>query len=125
MQKIFTLNLNHMLKRSLIFATMIGVVVIALASSGGGKKRTAFPIPVFTPLRSTGTFILKSRSDYAGSQEFIRMNDQNSILYKSVVTYQKGNCIYVLPCSYRIISGSKIAYRSNLNVLDLKIRLKK
>ena len=124
MQKIFTLNLNHMLKKSVVCATLMSVVAIGLASSGGGKKKTAFPSPVFTPIRSTGSFTLKSRPDYAGSMGLSRVNDQNSVLYKSVVTYQKGNTIYVLPASYKI-SNQKMALRSNLNVLDLKIRLRK
>ncbi len=124
MQKIFTLNLNHMLKKSVVCATLMSVVVIGLASSGGGKKRTAIPTPVFTPLRSTGNFTLRSRPDYAGSQGFSKMNDQNSTLYKSVVTYQKGNTIYVLPSTYRV-STSRQSFRSNLNVIDLKIRLRK
>ena len=114
-----------MLKKSVIVATIMSVVVVALASSGGGKKRSAFPAPVFAHLRSTGTFTLRSRPDYSGSEGFSRMSDQNSIIFKSLVTYQKGNTIYVLPSSYRISSGSKSTFRSNLNLIDLKIRLKK
>ena len=124
MQKIFTLNLNHMLRKSVVCATLVGVVAIGLASSGGGKKRTAIPTPVFTPLRSTGTFTLKYRSDYSGSLGMSRMNDQNAVLYRSVVTYQKGNAIYVLPASYKI-SNQRLSLRSNLNVIDLKINLRK
>lgn len=125
MQKIFTLKLNHMLKKSVVSATLLSVVVVALASSGGDKRRSAIPTPVFSPIRPSGTFTLKSRPDYAGSQGFSRINDRNSIVYKSMVTYQRGNTIYVLPSSYRINTGSKLSFRSNLNVVDLKIRLKK
>lgn len=111
-----------MLKRSVVCAALLGVVGIGLASSGGGKKKTAIPAPVFTPLRSTGTFTLRFRSDYAGSEGFIRPIDQKSILYRSVVAYQRGNTIYVLPSSYRI-NTAKPGFHSNLSVLDLKIRL--
>src|SRR4051794_12392801 len=104
----FTLKLNHMLKKSIISATMICVVLFALASSGGGKKRSAIPNPSFIPLRSSGTFTLKSRSEYSGSQMFMRVNPSN--LYKSVTTYQKGNTIYVLPSQYRLGSPSKLSF---------------
>ncbi|MEO8583892.1 MAG: hypothetical protein ABI415_08855 [Flavitalea sp.] len=112
-----------MLKKSVISATMLCIVIIAIASSGGGKKRSSIPNPVFTPLRSTGNFSLRSKSDYAGSQMFMRVNTPTSNLYKSVITYQKGNTIYVLPSQYRLIAPSKLSFRSNLNVIDLKIRL--
>lgn len=124
MQKIFTLKLNHMLKTSVVFAILLSVVAIGLASSGGGKRKTAIATPVFAPIRSTGSFTLRSRPDYAGSQGFIRMANQNSMVYKSAVTYQKGNAIYILPSSYRI-NSQKLSFHSNLNVIDLKIRLGK
>ncbi len=114
-----------MLKKSVICATMLSVVVFVLASSGGGKKKSAIPTPAFAPVRSMGIFTLKLKPEYAGSRGFSKTRNENSILYRSVVTYQKGNTIYVLPSSYRISSGSKTAFRSNLNLLDLKIRLKK
>lgn len=124
MQKISTLKLNHMLKTSVVCAILLSMVAMGLASSGGGKRKSGIATPVFTSFRSTGTFTLKSRPDYAGSQGFIRMADQNSMLYKSVVTYQQGNTIYILPSNYRI-SYNRLSVRSNLNVIDLKIRLKK
>jgi len=126
MQKIFTLNLRHMLKKSAVCATLLlSVVVIALASSGGGKRKAALPNPVFTPIRATGAFTLKCRTDYAGSLNFSRKNDQHFMLYRSVVTYQKGNAIYVLPSSYKVSYPSKLSFRNNLNALDLKINLTK
>jgi hypothetical protein len=123
MQKFFTLKLNHMLKKSIVCATMLGLVIIALASSGGGKKKAANPTPAFTSIRSTGGFSLKSRPTYSGSQVFGTVNQKNSILYKTVITYQKGNTIYVVPSRYRLNAPTKLSFKSNLNVIDLKIRL--
>ena len=60
MYKIFTLKLNHMLKKSLVCATMLGLVVIALASSGGGKKKSSGSTLGIIPIRANGTFTLKS-----------------------------------------------------------------
>ncbi len=122
MKRTFTLNLNHMLKTSVACAALLSVVAIGLASSGGGKKKASLVTPSFTPIRSTGNFTLRSHPDYAGSQGSIQMTNNNSILYKSVVTYQKGNTIYILPSSYRI-NTPRLSFRSNLNVIDLKIRL--
>src|SRR5438105_2349619 len=97
MSRIFTLKLNHMLKKSVVCAIMLCVVIIGLASSGGGKKRSSIPDPAFLPLRSTGNFTLRSRLAYTGSQMYTRVSPLNSNMYKSVITYQKGNAIYVLP----------------------------
>lgn len=127
MKKIFTLKLNHMLKKSLICATMLGLVVIALASSGGGKKKSSSSLGLI-PVRANGTFSLKSKPSYAGSHVFSTVNLKNSTVYRSVITYQKGNTTFIIPTKYRLNNGAKLtfssnSYRSNLKMLDLKLNL--
>jgi hypothetical protein len=121
MQAIFTLNLNHMLKKSLVIAVvMIGTVVLALASSGGGgnkKQSLASSKQGFTPLKSSYGLTLKAGPNYTGS--YISSRQGNNVLsYNTLVTYQKGNTIFILPYKYKLNTS-----RTNLNALDLKINI--
>lgn len=121
-----------MLKKSIVSATMLGVVLFALASSGGGKKKTSSTLGVI-PISAKGTFTLKSRPSYSGSH-ILSVGDKASTTYRSVITYQKGNTTYLIPSKYNMANNgstnSKIcfksptlSFRSNLNIVDLKIRL--
>lgn len=128
MQKIFTLKLNQMLKKSLVSATMLGVVVIALASSGGGKKKSTGSNLGIIPMRANGTFTLKTKPSYTGSYLYSTANLKNSTVYRSVITYQKGNTTFIVPSQYKLSNQSrKLSFNSqaknNLNAVDLKVRL--
>jgi hypothetical protein len=117
-------KLNHMLKKSLLFGLMLGVVAFAIASSGGGRKRSALHSPVFSTLRPSAAITLKSRPATANSSlMFCNSGRGNIVTYKSVVTYQKGNTIYMVPSQYRMINSPRLSVRNNLNAVDLKIRL--
>jgi hypothetical protein len=129
MKRIFTLKLNHMLKKSLTCATMLAVVAIAIASSGGGKNKPASSNNLgIIPVSARGAFTLKSKPSYSGSHLLSTMNLKNSTVYRSVITYQKGNTIFIVPSKYRV-SNSKLSFnsgpalRSNLNMLDLRLKL--
>jgi hypothetical protein len=116
-----------MLKKSLVVGlALVGTVVLALASSGGGgskKKSLASAKQGFTPLKSSHRLTLKAGPNYTGS--YIYSTQRNNILsYNTLVTYQKGNTIFILPYKYKL-NTSRIASKSNLNALDLKIRIRK
>jgi len=127
MQANFTLKLNQMLRRTIISCAMVGTVALALASSGGGGKKgnqSNVPLkPEFTPIRTTNGFTLKAGPLYTGSQLARSQNSVSYITYNSLVTYEQGNKIFILPSSVKIKSQPQ--FRSNLNVLDLKVRLRK
>lgn len=131
MSSLSTLKLNFMLKKLIICATMLGVVFIALASSGGGKKKSATTHPALglIPIRSNGTFV-DTKPDYSGSHVFGAVNHGKYTVYRSVVTYQQGNTTYVVPSQYtmknkdtRLSFSNGLSLRSNLNMVDLKLRL--
>ena len=86
MNKIFTLKLNQMLKKSLVCATMLGLVVIALANSGGGKKKSSGSTLGIIPIRANGTFTLKSKPSYSDSFLYTTGSLKNSTTYRSVIT---------------------------------------
>jgi hypothetical protein len=126
MQANFTQKLNHMLKKTIISTAMIGAVALALASSGGGdKKKSETPRnSAFTPIRTTNGFTLKAGPSYTGSRLFSIERNNSYTAYNSVVTYQKGNSVIILPHQSRVSTGAA-TYRSNLKLLDLKFRLRK
>lgn len=112
-----------MLKKSLIIGmAMIGTVVLALASSGGGgnkKQSLASSKQGFTPLKSSYGLTLKAGPNYTGSYVYSRQRN-NVVSVNTLVTYQKGNTIFILPYKYKLNTS-----RTNLNALDLKINIRK
>ena len=120
MNETFTLKLNHMIKKTLASITLLGVVGLALASSGGGKSKGKSAVETgFEANKTYSGFSLKAGPRYTGSQLFSSQKSGNGVLFNSVVTYQKGNTVYILPYKYRM--STKM--RSNLNVVDLKFNL--
>lgn len=108
---------------------MLGVVAIALASSGGGKKKSSSSTLGIIPIRPNGTFTLKAKPSYSGSHVLSTMNLKNSTVYRSVITYQRGNTTFIVPSKYRLSNPAKLSFnsgknfRSNLKMLDLKLNL--
>ncbi len=128
MKHFFTLKPNQMIKKSLVCATLLGVVVLALASSGGGKKKSVSSNLGIIPIRTNGTLVDKSKPGYTGSVLFSTARQNNSIVYRSLVTYQKGNTTYIVPSQLRMNKAPKLSFsspslRSNLKVVDLKLKL--
>lgn len=116
-----------MLKKSLVIGlAMIGTVVLALASSGGGgnkKKSLASAKQGFAPLSSSTVLSLKAGPNYTGS--YIYSTHRNNVVsYNTLVTYQKGNTIFVLPYKYKLNTARTNA-KNNLNILDLKVHIRK
>jgi len=118
-------KLKNMLKKFSICITMLGIVVLALASSGGGRKKSSNPSLPFNSFRSSTGFNFTSKPDYTGSMVFGSTMNKNYTMVNSVITYQKGKIIYVVPSKYKITTASRMSFKSNLNVIDLKVRLSK
>ena len=131
MQVNSTLKLNHMLKKTIISCAMIGAFALALASSGGGDKKKAESLrkPDFTPIRTTNGFTLKAGPAYTGSHTFNSVRANNYITRSTVVTYQQGNKVFILPYNSQNrvnVTPDRSSYnRNNLNAFDLKIRFRK
>ena len=117
-----------MLKKTIISCAMIGAFALALARSGGGNKKKAEALrkPDFTPIRTTNGFSLKAGPVYSGSHTFSSVRTNNYITHNTVVTYQQGNKVFILPYKSRVnVTPDNYSYRNNLNAIDLKIRLRK
>ncbi len=119
-----------MIKRVLSCLLLVGVVAFAFASKGGGgeKKKSNIPLKTdFTPIRTTTGFTLKAGPAYRGSYFLSEEKDKNAVSYNTLITYQKGNTIFILPSTYRVnINYPAIpVQKSNLQLLDLKIKMHK
>lgn len=117
-----------MLKKSLVIAlAMVGIVVLALASSGGGgnkKKSLASAKQGFAPVKSSYGITLKAGPSYSGS--YVNSSQRANILsYNTLITYQKGNTIFILPYKYKLNTSKNTGVRNNLNAIDLKISIRK
>jgi len=124
MQVNFTLKLNHMLKKSIISMAMVGAVALALASSGGGdKKKVTVAASGVNTLKTTPGFSLKAGRSYSNSLT-LRNGQTNLALGNTVLTYRKGNTIYILPSTSKV-NKHQMATRNNLNMLNLKLNLRK
>lgn len=112
-----------MLKKSIISLSMIGVVAMAVASSGGGdRKESAEAKSGLLSLRSAPGVRLKAGPDFTqaqlnGSSQF------NFAMQHAVVTYRKGNTIYIMQPHYKTVKPVVQGAHSNLDLLRLRVQL--
>jgi hypothetical protein len=125
MQENSTLKINIMLKKSIVSLSLIGVVALALASSGGGNRKKSSKMfqPEFTPIKTSTGFSMRTGINYSGSLITSAQKTRNTVNLKSLATFQKGNNIYIIPNTHRVSTVS--SQKSNLNVLDFRINLHK
>ncbi|RYY26569.1 MAG: hypothetical protein EOO04_10575 [Chitinophagaceae bacterium] len=114
-----------MLKKTIVSLSLVGVVALALASSGGGNRKKAAKLvtPEFTPIKTSTGFSMRSGISYTGSLITSAQKAKNSINLKALSTFQKGNNIYIVPNTHRITTIK--TQKNNLNLLDLRINLYK
>ncbi len=111
-----------MLKKSIICMAMIGAVALALASSGGGEKKRSIASAGINILKTTPGFSLKAGRNYSTALT-LSSRTYNLALTNTVLTYRKGNTIYILPSANRFCKPN--TGKNNLNMLNLKVRLRK
>ncbi|HEY4208318.1 MAG TPA: hypothetical protein VGM31_15945 [Puia sp.] len=115
----------------LISTLLTAVVGLAFASKGGGgekKKDNSIPLKTnFTPIRTTTGFTLKSGPSFTGSYLLKEEKTDTYITFHTLITYQKGNSIYIMPYKYKINNASVYLKNggSNLQLLDLRIKMHK
>ena len=113
-----------MIKNSKIAVVVIlfcFVAYVAIADRGGFGRRNKihFNIITLNTLKNSVAFNLKSGLTYKGNTILNHQQVGNSIFTHSIVSYQKGNTIYLLPYkqkaliqSYSAASGYKLIIRS-------------
>ena len=107
-----------------ICAALIGVTAFAFASIGGGNKSKNKRISSgYTPIRTSHGFTLKSGPTYRGTLIMNEERSKNYIAFNSLVTYKSGNTTYILPNRYKLSTGCQHQAKSNLQLLNLKVKL--
>lgn len=104
---------------------LIGLTFFAVASIGGDKNKTKGNAikAGFTPLKTARGFTLKAGLNYRGSLILKEERTANYVNYNSLVTYSKGNATYILPNKYRVSVSPNNSSKSNLQLLNLRIKL--
>jgi hypothetical protein len=122
------ISIKKLTRLAFVSVMMIVVVALAFASKGGGgKKKTPSFKSDFVPIRTTTGFTLRTGAMYTGSHTFGIEKTDKVFSFNTVVTYQKGNTIYILPYKYKVNTTGFSAgtTKSNLQLLDLKIKMHK
>jgi hypothetical protein len=119
------------MRKVLVSTLLIAVVGLTFASKGGGgekKKDNSIPLKTnFTPIRTTNGFTLKTGPSYTGSYLLGQEKTDNYVSFHTLITYQKGNSIYIMPYKYKMNTASVYLNNSgsNLQLLDLRIKMHK
>jgi len=93
-------------KLILVVAVLFGTIQSALADRGVGKKsKSKVTLNISTPtiLRNSVSLNLKSGLRYTGSLSLNRQNTGNSMISNTLITYQKGNSVYIIPYKQKIV----------------------
>jgi hypothetical protein len=115
-------------RKMLVSTLLIAVVGLAFASKGGGgdKKSSNTALKTnFTPIRTTTGFTLKSGPSFSGSILLSTEKKANYVSFNTLVTFEKGNSIYIMPYRYKINNSLFLHNNSNssLQLLDLHINM--
>src|SRR5579872_2352837 len=120
-----TIECRKLMRKTLISALMVAVVGLASASmGGGGKKDSKNKVNAnFTPIRTTSGFTLKAGPTLMGNYSLGTIKTPDYVSFNTLVTYQKGNSIYIMPYHYKINTSMYLdnSNNNNLRLLDLKI----
>ena len=87
-------------KMILVVIMLSGITYSALADKGIGKKsktKISLNINTTNSLRNSISLNLKSGLKYTGSLLVNQQFDGKSILSNNLLTYQKGNTVYIIP----------------------------
>ena len=116
------------MRKLLVSALLITVVGLADASKGGGgekKKDNSSFKTNFTPIRTTSGFTLKAGPTLTGNYFLSAEKTNNYVSFNTLITYQKGNSVYVMPYHYKINTSMYLdnSNKTNLGLLDLRVNL--
>ena len=119
---------RRLIRKTLISGLMIAVVSLAFASKGGGGEKKAPNNGLktnFTPIRTTSGFTLKTGPSFSGSVLLGAEKKDNYVSFNTLITYEKGNTMYIMPYRYKLNSSLFLRNNSNssLQLLDLHINM--
>ena len=93
-------------RKILLLGILTGAMLVSFADRGAGKKsRNKVVLNINTnnnSLKNSISFNLKAGLKYKGSLLSNTQQQNNSIVSNELVTYQKGNSIYIIPYKQKI-----------------------
>lgn len=104
-----------------VILLVCGVCLFAFADRGGfvKKNKTHLNINTTGNLKNSISFNLKSGITYRGSVIFDKQEISNSLISDALISYKKGNTVYILPYKQKIMipeysqqDGYKLIIRS-------------
>ena len=116
--------MNKLTKILLVMSVCSGIALSSLADGGIGRKgknRATINIIAPSTLRTAISLNLKAGLKYTGSLLTKQQYSNNSIFTNSLVTYQKGNTVYIIPYKHVVTvpdmkqgyTGMKVIIRSH------------
>jgi len=106
---IFVYKLTPMIKIArilLVAVVLVSTLQSALADRGIGKKsKSKITLNISTPsiLKNSISFNTRLGLRYSGSVLLNQQTSGNSMLSNSLLTYQKGNTVYIIPYKQKVI----------------------
>ena len=98
-------KMKKLTKIVMILLILNGIMLTTFADRGVGKKKTKVSLNIVnnTSFSKALSFNLKTGLKYKGSLISSVENNKTSILYNTLVTYQKGNTIYIIPYKQKVV----------------------
>ena len=98
--------MSKIAKKILLLSILTGTMLVSFADRGIGKKaKTKIVLKINTnnSIKNSISFNLKAGLKYKGSLLSNVQQQNNSLIASEIVTYQKGNSIYIVPYKQKII----------------------
>jgi len=92
------INMNKITKIVLLLSVLNGFMLTTWADRGVGKKKAKVSLNLGNSSVSRSGFNIKSNLKYNGSSL-----NTNSNSYNNLVTYQKGNTVYMVPFKQKVV----------------------
>ena len=111
-------------KLILVSSVLFGAALSTFADGGVAKKsKSKITLNISTPtiLRNSVSLNLRSGLRYSGSMLLSQHTINNSMISNTLVSYQKGNTVYIIPYKQKIVmpeikpgyTGMKLILRSH------------
>lgn len=98
--------MSKIAKKILLLGILTGTMLISFADRGIGKKsksKIILNINTNNAFKNSISFNLKAGLKYKGSLLSNTQYQNNSLVFTELVTYQKGNSIYIVPYKQKIL----------------------
>ncbi len=98
--------MSKIAKKILLLGILTGTMLISFADRGIGKKsksKIILNINTNNAFKNSISFNLKAGLKYKGSLLSNPQYQNNSLIFTELVTYQKGNSIYIVPYKQKIL----------------------